>query len=162
MQIIFRPIGIIRTPYRKYAPYQPIASDTDGFSVTIYPEYAEGLNELSRFRYIYLIYHMNQVKKKFSLIVEPPWADGNKVGVFASRTPVRPNPMGISIVHLLRIEKNVIFTTGLDVLDETPLLDIKPYVKDLDTREDANYGWLDDLEDKEHLLLHIRGIPHDY
>jgi len=97
------------------------------------------------------------------MLVSPPWIPGTKIGLFASRTGVRPNPIGISIVRIKKIEDAAIFTSGLDVFDKTPLLDIKPYIKDLDSKEDANYGWMDDLDsNKEHLLLHIKGIPHDY
>ncbi|TET70931.1 MAG: hypothetical protein E3J56_07305 [Candidatus Aminicenantes bacterium] len=60
------------------------------------------------------------------------------------------------------ITNNEILTSGMDVFDGTPMLDIKPYIKDLDTKHDANYGWIEDMDDREHLLLHIRGIPHDY
>ena len=85
-----------------------------------------------------------------------------EVGLFASRSPVRPNPIGLSIVRLKRIEGNVVYTSGLDVFDGTPLLDIKPYIKGLDSKDDANYGWIKELDDKDHLLLHIKGIPHEY
>jgi tRNA-Thr(GGU) m(6)t(6)A37 methyltransferase TsaA len=162
MPLSFKPIGIIHTPYKKYAPYQPVESDEKDFYVDVHEEYTEGLAKLEKFRYIYLLYYMDQVKKPLSMTVEPPWADGMQVGLFASRSPVRPNPVGLSIVRLLKIEGNRLHTTGLDVLDGTPLLDIKPYIRELDSKEDANYGWLDDLNDREHLILHIRGIPHDY
>ncbi len=95
-------------------------------------------------------------------IVSPPWTDGHEVGVFASRSPIRPNPIGISIVKIKKIIKDTIHTTGLDVFDGTPLLDIKPYIKDLDSKNDANYGWIEDLDGYKHLILHIKGIPHDY
>jgi tRNA-Thr(GGU) m(6)t(6)A37 methyltransferase TsaA len=96
------------------------------------------------------------------MTVIPPWTGDTKVGLFASRSPVRPNPIGISIVRVKRIINNEIFTSGLDVLDGTPLIDIKPYIKDLDSKCDANYGWIEKLDDLEHLSLHIKGIPHDY
>ena len=105
---------------------------------------------------------MHQVKRGLSEHVSPPWTGGVRVGVFASRSPVRPNPIGISIVRIKGFENNEIITTGMDVFDGTPLLDIKPYIKDLDTRADANYGWIENMDDREHLLLHIRGIAHDY
>jgi tRNA-Thr(GGU) m(6)t(6)A37 methyltransferase TsaA len=105
---------------------------------------------------------IHRVKRELSEIVSPPWTGGVKVGVFASRSPVRPNPIGISIVRIKGITDNEIVTSGMDVFDGTPLLDIKPYIKDLDTKHDANYGWIEDMDDREHLLLHIRGIPHDY
>ena len=161
MNITFKPIGIIRTPYKKYAPYQPVETDKKDFYVEIDKEYEAGLDELSRFKYIYLLYFMDKINKPLSMEVEPPWAGGKKVGLFASRSPVRPNPIGLSIVRLLKIEGSRLFTTGLDALDGTPLLDIKPYIRELDSKEEANYGWLDDMEDREHLMLHIRGIPHD-
>jgi tRNA (Thr-GGU) A37 N-methylase len=82
--------------------------------------------------------------------------------VFASRSPVRPNPIGISVVRIRGIENREIFTSGMDVFDGTPLLDIKPYIKDLDSKADANYGWIEEMNNREHLLLHIKGIPHDY
>ncbi len=154
------PIGTIRTPYGKYAPYQPVETEEEDFFVDVKEEYAEGLSALEKFRYIYLLYFMDRIKKQLSMTVEPPWADGVKVGLFASRSPVRPNPIGLSIVRLLKIDGTRLHTSGLDVLDGTPLLDIKPYIRELDSKDDANYGWLDDLDDREHLILHIRGIPH--
>ena len=104
----------------------------------------------------------HKVKRGLSSIVSPPWTGGVKVGVFASRSPVRPNYIGLSIVRIKHIIKNEILTSGLDVFDGTSLLDIKPYIKDLDAKPDANYGWIEEMDDYEHLLLHIKGIPHDY
>jgi tRNA-Thr(GGU) m(6)t(6)A37 methyltransferase TsaA len=89
----------------------------------------------------------------------PPWFKGEGVGLFASRSPNRPNLIGLSIVKLRKIEGNVVVTSLMDALDGTPLLDIKPYFAELDAKEDANYGWLDE-DGREHLMLHIRGIPH--
>ena len=162
MEISFKSIGIILTPYKDDAPFQPIESETENFKVEVEEQYISGLEELSKFRYIYIIYFMNKVSKEVHMEATPPWANGKQVGLFASRSPSRPNPIGISIVKLLRIEGNTLFTSGLDVLNGTPLIDIKPYIRDLDSKEDANYGWLDDLEYRDHLILHIKGIPHDY
>jgi tRNA (Thr-GGU) A37 N-methylase len=94
--------------------------------------------------------------------VSPSWTPGRNVGLFSSRSPVRPNPLGLSIVEVKRVTGNEVFTSGLDTFDGTPLLDIKPYIKDLDSKDDANYGWLEDLDDRDHLMLHIKGVPHDY
>lgn len=162
MDIVYHPIGKIHTPYKKYAPYQPVESEKGIFRVVVNKEYADGLYRLRDFQYIYVIYFMDRVGDKPVMTVEPPWAGDMKVGLFASRSPNRPNPIGISIVRILEIKGNEIYTSGLDVLDNTPLLDIKPYINELDAKSDANYGWLDDLDDREHLLLHIRGIPHNY
>jgi len=156
-------IGVIRTPYTDHAPYQPVDDDEGDFRIVLDPEYAEGLADLDSFRYIYVIYYIDRLARRHAMTVSPSWIPGAKVGLFASRAPTRPNPIGISIVRIRDIVPPQISTSGLDVFDGTPLLDIKPYVKDLDSKADANYGWLDDQEsNKEHLLLHIRGIPHDY
>ena len=155
-------IGVIHTPYIDNAPYQPVEEDEGDFRIVVEPQYADGLYKLAKFHYIYVIYYIHRVKRKLSMVVSPPWIGGEKVGVFASRSPIRPNRIGISIVRIKRIVKNTIFTSGLDVFDKTPLLDVKPYIKDLDAKCDANYGWIKDLDNYEHLLLHIKGIPHDY
>ena len=159
----FKSIGVIRTPYIDNAPYQPIDEDKGEFRIVLKQKYTEGLLDLDSFRYIYVIYYIDRVRHSLSMTASPPWTPGTKVGLFASRSSVRPNPIGISIVRIKKKVNNEIFTSGLDVFDNTPLLDIKPYVKDLDSKDDANYGWLDYLEsNKEHLLLHIKGIPHEY
>jgi len=162
LHIHFKQIGVIRTPYTDHAPYQPVADDTGDFRIVVDPQYQEGLQDLDRFRYIYVLYHVHRVKKEPSLMVHPAWVENTHVGVFASRSPVRPNALGLSIVQIKAIEKNQIITSGLDVFDQTPLLDIKPYIKDLDSKSDANYGWLEDFEDQDHLMMHIKGIPHEY
>ena len=155
-------IGIIRTPHEKDVPYQPVTDDSSVFTVEIAPRYAEGIRDLDRFAYMYVLFHIDRIEREVSLTVAPPWAGGHTVGLFASRSPVRPNPIGLSIVRIKQIVDNVIYTSGLDVFDGTPVLDIKPYMDELDVKTDANLGWVDDLDDSEHLTLHIKGIPHDY
>jgi len=155
-------IGVIRTPYKNNAPFQPIEKDQGNFQIIVDPQYTESLRKLDQFHYIYVIYYIHRVSREVKNIVSPPWTGGIEVGTFASRSPVRPNFIGLSIVRIKQISKNKIYTTGLDVFDRTPLLDIKPYIKDLDSKCDANYGWIEDLEGYKHLLLHIKGIPHDY
>lgn len=158
-----RKIGVIRTPYVNSAPYQPVDEDEGDFRIVLNAEYAEGLSDLAGFRYIYVIYYIDRLTRDPCMIVSPSWTPGTKVGLFASRSPARPNPIGISIVRIRKIVDNEILTSGLDVFDGTPLLDIKPYVKDLDSKDDANYGWINDLDgDKEHLWLHIKGVSHEY
>jgi tRNA-Thr(GGU) m(6)t(6)A37 methyltransferase TsaA len=155
-------IGVIRTPYTDNAPYQPLADDEGDFRIVVNSQYSDGLSELGRFHYIFVLYFLHRVSKKISMTVCPPWTPGREVGVFASRSPVRPNCLGLSIVRIKHIAGNQIVTSGLDVFDGTPLLDIKPYIKELDSKSDANFGWLEDLDDRDHLMLHIKGIPHDY
>ncbi len=159
--IKFKKIGVIKTPYIDDAPFQPIDEDKGEFCIIIDNAYVEGLAELEKFIYIYIIYYLDRAKEETPMIVDPAWIDNKKVGLFASRTPERPNPIGLSVVRIKKIIGNKIFTLGLDVFDNTPLLDIKPYVKDLDSKKDSNYGWIENLKgNMEHLLLHIKGIPH--
>lgn len=158
----FKQIGIIRSPYTESAPYQPLDEDEGDFRIIVDPQHVHGLQRLESFRYIYVLYYIDRIKKEFLPLVNPPWTGDMEVGVFASRAPARPNPIGLSIVTLKKIINNEIFTSGLDVFDGTPLLDVKPYIKDLDSKPDANYGWVEELDDFDHLLLHIKGIPHDY
>ena len=163
IQFKFKQIGVIRTPYIDKAPYQPVDNDKGDFRIVLDAEYTDGLKDLNSFQYIYVLYCVDRLTCSPTMIESPSWIPGVKVGLFATRSPVRPNPIGLSIVQLKKIVDNEIITSGLDVFDNTPLLDVKPYVKDLDSKDDANYGWLDDLDsNKEHLLLHIKGIPHDY
>ncbi len=161
-EIHFRPIGVIHTPYLEKAPYQPVETDEGDFRVEVFPEYQEGLQDIDSFTYIYLLYYIDRLDREVEMKVEPLWAGEIEVGVFASRSPLRPNPIGLSVVKILNVEGNTITTTGLDVFDGTPLLDIKPYIKDLDSKKDANYGWVGKTGDLQHLALHIMGIPHDY
>ena len=155
-------IGVIRTPYIDNAPYQPVEEDEGDFRIVVESQYTDGLYKLAKFRYIYVIYYIHRVKRELSMVVSPPWIGGEKVGVFASRSPIRPNRIGLSIVRIKSIVNNEVFTSGLDVFDGTPLLDIKPYIKDLDAKGDANYGWIEEMDNYKHLLLHIKGIPHNY
>jgi len=160
---ILKQIGLIKTPYINNAPYQPAENDKGDFRIIVDDQYKEGLLFLETFSYIYVIYYIHCLNKKFSVKVVPPWSNGETVGVFASRSPLRPNPIGISIVKIKNISNNEIIISGIDVFNDTPLLDIKPYIKDLDSKADANYGWINGLKgNKEHLMLHIKGIPHDY
>ena len=136
--------------------------DEGDFRIIIDLPFVRGLYKLATFRYIYVIYFIDRIRQKLSMETSPPWAGGTKVGLFASRSPVRLNPIGLSVVRIKQVVDNEIETSGLDVFDGTPLLDIKPYVRDLDAKADANYGWIEEMAGREHLLLHIKGIPHDY
>ncbi len=165
LAITYSPIGVIRTPYTDKAPYQPVQQSSgkmEDFKLILEPSFSAGLKDLASFRYIYLLYHAHRVKKQPVMTVRPPWTHGLEVGLFASRSPVRPNPIGLSVVRIRNIDGPVVYTSGLDVFDGTPLLDIKPYIRELDTKEDANYGWLESMADREHLALHIKGIPHSH
>ena len=142
-EIKYTPIGIIHSPFKepKGTPIQPAgAEDIDG-TVEVFPEYAEGLKDVEGFSHIILIYHFHLSKK--SPLKVKPYMDNNAHGVFAMRGPSRPNPIGISIVRLVRIEENILHIRDVDIVDGTPLLDIKPYVPEFDIREVKKSGWLD-------------------
>lgn len=141
--IEYQPIGIIRTPFEtpEGTPIQPQgAAGVDG-TVEVFPEYVEGLADLQGFSHIILIYHFHRAKPS-SLHVKP-FLDNKPHGLFATRAPSRPNPIGISVVELIKIENGKLHIRDVDVLDKTPLLDIKPYVPDFDAREATQIGWLE-------------------
>lgn len=165
--MVFESIGVIHTPYTENArvPYQPTDAQTEAdnkFFVDVDANCMEALYRLDSFRYVYLLYHVDRLRGRLEWTVQPPWAGGMRVGVFASRAPARPNPIGLSVVRLFSIEGCRLFTSPLDVFDKTPLLDIKPYIQDLDVKRDADFGWVDELPDRDHLMLHIKGASHDY
>jgi len=143
-KIEYTPIGVIHSPFKepKGVPIQPItAKNTEG-TVEVYPEYVEGLQDLEGFSHIILIYHFHLIKGW-----EPevkPFMDDNPHGVFATRAPARPNPIGISTVRLVRVDGNILHIEEVDIVDGTNLLDIKPYVPEFDVREVGKKGWLDE------------------
>jgi tRNA-Thr(GGU) m(6)t(6)A37 methyltransferase TsaA len=110
--------------------------------VEVLPEYQAGLRDLAGFSHIILLYLFHQSDPGYDLAVTP-FLDGEPKGLFATRYPRRPNPIGLSIVRLLRCEGRVLHVEGIDVLDGTPLLDIKPYVPPFDAHPGAAYGWLE-------------------
>lgn len=141
--IIIHPIGIIYSPFIKSdeTPIQSVFSNATG-NIVIYPEYLDGLVDLDLFSHIIIIYHFNKADPPNSLFAKP-YLDKVKRGIFASRFPSRPNRIGFSIVKLDKIENRTLFISQIDVLNETPLLDIKPYVPKFDIHK-ANDGWLKD------------------
>ena len=142
-EIKYKPIGVIHSPFRepKGTPIQPSAAKGISGTVEIFREYAEGLKDVEGFSYIILIYHFH-LSRKQSLTVKP-FMDNEERGVFAMRGPSRPKPIGISIVRLVRVEDNIIHIQDVDIVDGTPLLDIKPYVPEFDIREVEKTGWLE-------------------
>jgi tRNA-Thr(GGU) m(6)t(6)A37 methyltransferase TsaA len=144
----YTPIGVIRTPFQtpEGTPIQPQAAAGVNGTVDVFPEYVAGLSDLLGFSHIYLIYHFH-LAKAFSLQVKP-FLDDKPHGLFATRAPARPNPIGISIVELAKIENHTLHISDIDVVDKTPLLDIKPYVPEFDAREATKIGWLEDRTGK--------------
>lgn len=142
-EINYKPIGIIQSPFKmpKGTPIQPTAARGVDGTIEIFPEYVEGLDGLEGFSHIILIYHFHLAQK--SPLKVKPYMDDKMHGVFATRSPSRPNPIGISIVRLVRIDGNILYIKDVDILDGTPLLDIKQYVPEFDIRKTDKIGWLE-------------------
>jgi tRNA-Thr(GGU) m(6)t(6)A37 methyltransferase TsaA len=149
-EITYKPIGTIHSPFQdiKGMPIQPAGAKGVAGTIEINPEYVEGLQYLEGFSHIFLIYHFH-LSKDYSLKVKP-FLDDKPRGVFATRAPRRPNPIGISVVRILKIEKNILHIEDVDIVDGTPLLDIKPYVPDFDIHEVEKIGWLSKKVKKVH------------
>ena len=163
MSITFQSIGTIHTPYFDLnTPHQPIPNAPGDFWITLNPEYASALQTLNTFNYIYVFYHLNEVTQPIELITRSPWAPDTKIGLFASRSPKRPNPIGLSVVQIKEIRGHELIISGIDAYNGTPLLDIKPYMHFLDSKEDANNGWLDALPESKHTMAHVLGLPHNH
>lgn len=147
MDIRFSPIGIIRTPFTeiKGTPVQPSASRGTVGRIELNGDLAPGLADLDGFSHLILIYHFDR-SSGYNLEVLP-FMDTQPRGLFATRAPKRPNSIGLSVVKLVRIEGSVLHIENIDVLDGTPLLDIKPYVPQLDQASAVRIGWMADKLD---------------
>ena len=146
-QIVYRTIGIIHSEHTiaEKTPIQPVyAKGCKGY-VELYPEFVDGLRDLSDFSHIYLIYHFHK-SREVKLIVKPYLQDVDR-GIFSTRAPFRPNPIGLSVVELLGIEGNILHLDGVDILDGTPLLDIKPYTAKFDLHDVKKNGWQDEVDE---------------
>lgn len=140
--IKYYPIGTIHTPFRdlKGMPIQPAFSHGIQGTVEMKREYLDGLKDLDGFSHILIVFHLH-LSKGYRLHVTP-FLDDVLRGLFATRAPRRPNPIGISLVKLVEIEGPIIHIEDIDVVDGTPLLDIKPYIRQFDEVEDYRSGWL--------------------
>jgi len=147
-KITFYPIGIIHSPHNDLTgmPIQPKAAAGVKGSVVVDPDYQEGLRDLEGFSHVILLFHFHQAKSPDMLV--KPFLDDVKRGLFATRAPRRPNGIGISVVRLLAVKRNILEIENVDILDGTPLLDIKPYVPDFDHQEEFRIGWLEKSKDK--------------
>ena len=138
----FQPIGVIHTPFEdaEGMPIQPSGAAGIRGTVEVLPEFEEGLRDLGGFSHVTLIYHFHRAEGHRLVVV--PFMDSEPRGVFATRAPTRPNPIGLSTVRLVAVRRNVLEIEGVDMLDGTPLLDIKPYVPEFDGKADVRIGWL--------------------
>ena len=143
-EIRYRPIGIIHSPFRepKGTPIQPKGAEGVKGTVALFEEFAAGLEDLEGFSHIILLYHFHL--SKGATLRSRPYMDDRAHGVFAMRGPSRPNPIGISVVRLVKVEETTLHIEDVDIVDGTPLLDIKPYVPEFDIRKVERFGWLEE------------------
>jgi len=142
-QIILHPIGKIHSPYKqtKDIPIQGLFNPEVEAWVELKNRYVRGLKDLDGFSHAIILYYFHQSHRE--VIIGRPFLESNKHGIFAIRSPHRPNHVGLSIVKIKKIQANKLYFTEVDVLDQTPVLDIKPYVKYFDHRQEVKCGWLD-------------------
>lgn len=143
MKISYKPIGIIRSPFKTIEgmPIQPAGAESVRGTIDIYPEFKEGLKDLNGFSHIILLYHFHCTRE--SKLIVRPFMDSLPHGVFSTRAPTRPNSIGISVVRMIEIKGCALTIENVDILDGTPLLDIKPYVPEFDHYTVSRIGWLE-------------------
>jgi tRNA-Thr(GGU) m(6)t(6)A37 methyltransferase TsaA len=137
------PIGVVRSRFTRPedVPIQPVYANEESATIEVFERYAEGLQDLAGFERIWLLYWFHQAPEARLRVV--PFRDTEERGVFATRAPCRPNAIGMSAVRLLSIEDRMLHVAGADILDGTPLLDIKPYVPKFDAFTGVQAGWFD-------------------
>ncbi len=147
MEIVFEPIGIVHSPFKRKEDIKKSRNiDPRGFEdvrgeLEIFAEFAEGLKDIEGFSHIILIFAFHESSEK-KLLVRPPY-DGKRRGVFSSRSPHRPNPIGFSVLRLIERDEKVLHVQGLDAIEGTPILDIKPYTP-RDRKQEVRFGWLEE------------------
>lgn len=141
-EIKYKPIGVIHSQYddNNDMPIQPASAQGIKGTVKIYTDYVSGLKDIEGFSHLILIYHFH-LSNGYQLKVKP-YLDDNMRGVFATRAPKRPNQIGLSVVKFVKLENNIIHIENVDIINNTPLLDIKPFVPDFDAATDVKIGWL--------------------
>ncbi len=143
MHIMYKPIGYFKTPFKeiKGMPIQSIGADGIEGIIEILPEFRGGLKDLEGFSHVFVLYHLHEIKG-YDLLVKP-FLDTIRHGIFATRSPKRPNPIGLSVMRIKGVSETSVFLEGIDVLDQTPVIDIKPYVADFDHCDAERFGWFE-------------------
>jgi tRNA-Thr(GGU) m(6)t(6)A37 methyltransferase TsaA len=146
--LTYKPIGMIRSPHKRVedTPIQPVFAQGVPGRVEVLPEFEAGLRDLEGFSHIFLIYLFDRAGPVRLEVI--PYLGDQPRGLFATRAPSRPNPLGLSLVRLLKREGRVLYIEDVDILDGTPLLDIKPYIARFDSRADSRSGWQDEIDDE--------------
>ena len=150
-KITYKIIGIIHSPHKSIEgiPIQPIGAKGIKAEIELYEQYQEGLKDLEEFSHIIVIYNFHK-SKDFILKVKP-FLDKETHGVFATRAPKRPNSIGLSVLKLNKIVKNILYVENVDILDGTPIIDIKPYASKFDFVENERNGWLEKIIDRSNV-----------
>jgi len=138
-----KPIGVLHSPYKDRKECPPQGRE-EICEIEIFDQYAEGLKDIDGFSHLILLYWLHSAKG-YSLLVKTPW-DSEPHGVFATRSPNRPNPIGFSIVELIERDGNKLKVKGLDALEGTPLIDIKPYLPEIDAKANVRVGWVKETD----------------
>ncbi|MBN1362150.1 MAG: tRNA (N6-threonylcarbamoyladenosine(37)-N6)-methyltransferase TrmO [Sedimentisphaerales bacterium] len=156
--VTYRPIGVIRSEHEaaERTPIQPVYARGVSGRAEILPEYIEGLRDLGGFSHLILLYHFHRAGPA-QLIVQP-FTDDKPRGLFSTRHPQRPNPIGLSVVRLLRIEGGTLHLEDVDILDGTPLLDIKPYILRFDGAAEPRSGWTETIDEDTAQRRGFRGF----
>jgi tRNA-Thr(GGU) m(6)t(6)A37 methyltransferase TsaA len=143
MNVTYRAIGVVHSSFvnPKGMPIQPTGDASAPGLVEVFPEYVEGLRDLDGFSHVILLYHMHAVRRVSLTVI--PFLGDQPHGVFATRAPARPNPIGLSILGLTRVDGGVLHLANVDILDGTPVLDVKPYVPEFDKPRHVRVGWLE-------------------
>jgi len=141
MSIIFEPIGIIETTFHKPSeiPVQHGIDNSNHARIILNKELITGLHDIEQFSHIMLFYFFHKSVESSLTVV--PYTDDKPHGVFSTRSPSRPNALGFSIVELVHVWENILYVKGIDILNNTPLLDIKPYCSWIDSKPETNNGW---------------------
>jgi len=142
-KITLNPIGIVHSPFKE--PVGVPKDSTDGMdyqgTIEIFSEYRDGLKDLDGFSHILVLFYFH--KSEYSHLIVKPYLDDHLRGVFATRSPHRPNFIGLSVVELLEIDGDILHIKGIDMIEGTPILDIKPYIPEFDSNEGIRIGWLE-------------------
>jgi tRNA (adenine37-N6)-methyltransferase len=156
--LTLKPIGFIRSEHQRAnrTPIQPAFCPESAGRVEVLPQFTEGLTDIEGFSHIILLYWLHKATP--AKMMAKPFLDDKVHGIFATRFPARPNPIGLSLVRLLRRENNVLHICGVDILDKTPVLDIKPYYSRYDSCTGARDGWLRNIDPKTVKIRGIRGF----
>lgn len=153
----YKPIGVIHSPHLEpeQCPIQPCYAQNVPGTVELWPEFEPALRDLQGYSHIYLLYHFHRARP--SPLLAAPFLQNRKRGLFSTRLPGRPNAIGMSIARLDHIEANVLHVLDIDVLDGTPLLDVKPYSRRIDCITGTRNGWQDEVDDESALAIGSRG-----